>query len=206
MRSARVAALGLFLTAAVLTAQTPQTAPTPQTTEAPSPFGLKMGMKKEQLGEIVKEVSPYKYQLSSVSKRHPDLETYVATVTPNAGLCFIRALSPTLETKADGTELKTRFEDLKSQLEGIYGKPHVIDSLREGSNLDRSRDWMRALLENQRTLQARWSGPDDKLPMLPTIRKVYVAAFAATRTSGYLAVEYYFDNYEQCQDELSPKP
>jgi hypothetical protein len=192
-----VATLGLFFTANVLSAQTTDTP------EKPSPFGLHMGMTKDQIGEIVKEVSTFKFQLQSVSEPHQDLETYVATVTPNAGLCFIRALAPTMRISSDGTELKSAFEDLKLQIEAIYGKPYVVDSLKEGSTLDRPRDWMRALFEQERTLMARWSAPDDNLPMKPTIRKVYVAAFAESRSSGYLVVEFYFDNYDQCQEEIN---
>ena len=197
MRLASMATLGLFFTANVLSAQSTDTS------EKPSPFGLHMGMPKDQIGEVVKEVSTFKYQLGSVSEPHQDLETYVVTVTPNAGLCFIRALAPTMRVSSDGTELKSAFEDLKLQIEAIYGKPYVADSLKEGSTLDRPRDWMRALFEQERTLLARWSAPDDNLPMKPTIRKVYVAAFAESRSSGYVVVEFYFDNYDQCQEEIN---
>src|SRR5262245_10940493 len=176
-RLATLSALGLFLmTTVVVIAQSPLPA------EMPSPFGLKMGMTKDQVGEV-KELAPYKFELASVSKPHPYLDTYVATITPNAGLCFIRALSPTWEVRSDGTELKSRFNDLKSQVEGIYGKPSVTDSVQPGSNLNRDRDWMAALLQNERTLLARWSATEDNLPMKPSIRKVYVGAFAATKTS-----------------------
>ena len=173
----------------------------PQAPDIPSPFGLKMGMAKAEVG-IEKELSPYKFQLASVSKSHPDLATYVATVTPKAGLCFIRAISPTWKTSEDGAQLRSRFEEMKSQVEGIYGTPHLENSLQSGSTLDRARDWMTALLQKERTLLARWSGPDDNLPMKPTISKIYVGAFAVTRDSGYLAVEYYFSNYDQCQAEI----
>jgi hypothetical protein len=197
MRLASMAMPVLILTAMVLTAQSPQTS------DMPSPFGLQMGMTKDQIGEIKKEVSPYKFQLSTVTKPHPDLQTYVVTVTPNAGLCFIRALSPTLQVKPDGTELKSKFEDLKSQVEGIYGMPHVVDSLQADSTRTKPADWMMGLLQKERTLLARWSATDDNLPMKPTIRKIYVGAFAESKNSGYLAMEYYFDNYDSCQSEIS---
>lgn len=195
MRKRTLATLGLFMTTIFLAGQAPQTS------DVPSPFGLKMGMPKGQLA-IEKEVAPYKFQLASVSKSHPDLSTYVATVTPNAGLCFVRALSPTVKTSEDGAQLRSRFEEMKSQVTGIYGTPHLEDSLQSGSTLDKARDWMMALLQNERTLRARWSGPDDNLPMKPTISKIYVGVFAVTKDSGYLAVEYYFSNYDQCQVEL----
>lgn len=196
MRTAIMATLGLILTATVLTAQS-------KPPDAPSPFGLSMGMTKDKLGEIKTEVGPHKYQLTSVSKPHPDLEIYVATVTPNAGLCFIRTLSHTWQTKSDGTELKEKFYDMKAQLEGIYGKPNVTDSLVEGSKRTRPRDWMATLLDKERTLLARWSAAEDRLPMLPTIFKVYVGAYALSENSGYLVVEYYFTNYAQCESEIS---
>ena len=88
MRKAILATLGLILTATVLTAQSPRAS------DVPSPFGLKMGMTRDKL-DIKKEVSPHKFQLASVSKPHTDLDTYVVTITPQAGLCFIRTLSTT---------------------------------------------------------------------------------------------------------------
>ena len=197
MRTAVLATLALILTATVLPAQSTNPSDTP------SPFGLRMGMTKEKL-DIAKEVSPFKYQLASVSKPHNDLEVYVVTITPKAGLCFIRTLSTTWQTKSDGTELKARFEDMKSQLAAIYGKPHLVDTLQPDSKRTRPRDWMESLLEKERTLVARWSAIDDSLPMLPTISKIYVGAYALSPTSGYLVVEYYFTNYAQCFEEINP--
>ena len=190
-------ALGLFLIAILFQGQAPQPA------DLPSPFGLQMGMKNDQLGKIQSEISPYKFQLASVSKPHTDLEVYAVTATPNAGLCFIRAVSPNWKTTSDGAVLRSRFESMKSQLEGIYGKPYMLDSLNEGSRLNRPRDWMNALLKDERKLLARWS-LDDNLPMKPTIAKIYVAAYAVSDEAGYIAVEYYFTNYDQCQAELKP--
>src|SRR5262245_55037327 len=198
MIGSAAAVLGLFLTVILFQDQAPQPA------DLPSPFGLQMGMKNDQLGKIQSEISPYKYQLASVSKPHTDLEVYAVTATPNAGLCFIRAVSPNWKTSSDGAILRSRFESMKSQLEGIYGKPYLLDTLDEGSELNRPRDWMAALQKDERKLLARWSAADDKLTMKPTIAKIYVAAYAVSADAGYIAVEYYFTNYEQCQAELKP--
>jgi hypothetical protein len=172
-----------------------------QPAEVPTPFGLQMGMTKDQL-KIDKEVDRYKFQLSSVSRRHTDLDTYIVTVTPKAGLCFIRALSPDWKTNSDGAVLKSRFASMKTQVEDIYGKPVLLDSLQPESKLDKPNEWMAALQKRERTLLARWS-VDDGLPMKPTIMKIYVASYAASTEAGYLAVEYYFTNYEQCQAEVN---
>ena len=195
-RSVLVATLSLFLVATLTAGQ--ETPPA----EKPSPFGLQMGMTADQLGKIDREISPYKFQLSSVSKPHSDLEVYVVSAPPKAGLCFIRAVSPDWKTTSDGSLLKSRFESMKSQVEGIYGKPYLVDAVQSGSKLDRPRDWMAALLANERTLMARWSAADDDLPMKPTIAKIYVAAYALSPDTGYLAVEYYFTNYVQCEEEI----
>jgi len=195
MRFVILAMLGL--TAIGLHAQSPQTS------EMPSPFGLQMGMPRAKLGEVVKEVSRFKYQLASVSKPHNDLQTYVVTVTPKAGLCFIRALSPVWTTKNDGMELRSKFEDMTAQMESVYGTPFLVDSLREDSKRTQSKDWMAALLEKERTLQARWSAVDDKLPMKPSIAKIYVGTMALSPTAGHVIVEYYFTNYEDCMTEIS---
>lgn len=190
MRLAILATLGLT---AILRAQSPETS------EMPSPFGLQMGMTRAKLGEVKKEVSRYKFQLASVSKPHNDLQTYVATVTPKAGLCFIRALSPVWTTKPDGMELRSKFEDMTAQMEGVYGTPFLVDSVQPDS---KSKDWMTGLLEKERTLQARWSTVEDKLPLKPTIAKIYVGTMALSPTTGHVIVEFYFTNYEACMGEI----
>src|SRR5262245_37351091 len=91
---------------------------------------------------------------------------------------------------------------MKSQVEGIYGTPYLGQCVQSGSKLDKPRDGMSVLLANERTLMARWSAADDDLPMKPTIAKIYVAAYALTPETGYLAVEYYFTNYVQCEEEI----
>jgi len=186
MHVAILAILGLFL----------------QSAELPSPFGLQMGMPRTKIGEVVKEVSRYKFQLASVSKPHTGLQSYVATVTPKAGLCFIRALSPVITTKPDGSELRFRFEDMATQMESVYGKPHITDSLNPESKRTQSKDWMATLLDKERTLQARWSETDDNLPLKPTIAKIYVGTMALTPTTGHVIVEYYFENYGDCMAEI----
>src|SRR5262245_34393168 len=172
-----------------------------QSAEPPSPFGLQMGMPRAKIGEVVKEISRYKFQLASVSKPHSALNAYVATVTPKAGLCFIRALSPVITTKPEGTELRFQFEDMMAQMEGVYGKPFVTDSLKPDSKRTQAKDWMATLLDKERTLQARWSAADD-LPMKPTIAKIYVGTMAISSTTGHVVVEYYFDNYDACTAEI----
>jgi hypothetical protein len=175
----------------------------PENPDMPSPFGLQMGMTRAQLGEVKQEVSRYKYQLASVSKPHHDLQTYVVTVTPKAGLCFIRALSPPVSTKSDGTELRSKFEDMMAQMESVYGKPFVVDSLQPDSKRTQPKDWMAGLLEKDRVLQARWSTVDDKLPLKPTITKIYVGTMALSSTSGHVIVEFYFTNYDDCTAEIN---
>lgn len=175
----------------------------PENPDMPSPFGLQMGMPRAKIGEVKAEVSRYKYQLASVSKPHGDLSTYVVTVTPKAGLCFIRALSAPITTKSDGTELRSKFEDMAAQMESVYGKPFVTDSLQPGSKRTASKDWMAGLLEKERVLQARWSAADDRLPMKPTIAKIYVGTMALSQTSGHVIVEYYFTNYDDCTAEIN---
>jgi len=174
-----------------------------QTAEPPSPFGLQMGMPRAKIGEVVKEISRYKFQLASVTKPHASLQTYVVTVTPKAGLCFIRALSPVLTVKPDGSELKSAFEDMTAQMESVYGKPFLTDTLQPDSKRTQPKDWMNTLLDKERTLQSRWSAVDDKLPMKPTIAKIYVGTLALSPTTGHIIVEYYFTNYAECTAEIN---
>ena len=75
-----------------------------------TPFGFQIGQPKGTISNIDEEVGPHRFLLASVPKPDLVLEVYSVVVTPKAGLCSIRALSPELKTTPVGTELKSVFD------------------------------------------------------------------------------------------------
>ena len=194
MRPTLLAGVCVLLTAAVVTGQTANAT-------VASPFGLRMGLTRDMVGIIDEEVAPYKFLLNSVPKPDPDLAIYTVTVTPKAGLCTVRSMSPNVQTTAFGTELKSRFDRMVSQLAEVHGRPSVLNTLVRGSVLNEPKDWMASLLKKDRALFAMWSS--ENFLQTSALARVTVSANALSETRGYLAVQYYFSNYDQCQAEIA---
>ena len=81
-----------------------------------------MGAPKQTL-KVESEVGGSLVRLASVPRPHPDLETYLAQATPQAGVCFVKGVGKTVTTSVYGESVQTTFNDLKTQLEGVYGWP-----------------------------------------------------------------------------------
>src|SRR5262245_25659388 len=126
----------------------------------PAPFGIRMGAKKSELVHIKQELPNFKVVLDAVPKPHPDLESYVALVTPQTGVCYVKGIGKTVRTSVYGSELRSTFDDLRHQLEGVYGPGKVVDSLKPGSIWNEPKDFMMGLVKSERFLIARWTTSD----------------------------------------------
>ena len=166
-----------------------------------SPFGLKQGMSVEQLGGQPDSIGGGMYKLTSVPVPHPDLEFYVAQVSPRSGLCYIKGVGRPVRTSAYGTELKVRFENMRDEVSATYGHYRSVDMLLSDSMWEGPRDWMAGLAERERLLFAHWN-EDTRATLGPHLTSVFVGASAKSSQSGYVVVEYYFDNEPDCQQEI----
>lgn len=200
--SIRVAALAVkspsYLTVVFEHSDAAPTKPT-QVATATGPFGLRMGMTKLEL-HAGKQLEPFKYELSSVPKPHAAFESYVAEVTPKAGLCYLKGVGKDIQSNVYGVEIKTQFANLKNQLTQNYGEPEVIDTLLPGSIWNEPNEWLMALRKNERTLIAIWK-KENGAPLKGGVRVVYLGAGANRGDSGYVSVDYEFDNKDQCEAE-----
>jgi hypothetical protein len=166
------------------------------------PFGLEKGMTLQQIGGKPEQLAPGKYRISTVPKPHSAFETYVVEIGPHTGLCWIKAIGKTVPTSVYGSDLRTRFEDLRGRLADTYGNADSIDRLLPGSIWNEPKDWMMALVKKERVLLAIWSQKSGaKLP--PDIKSVGIAARALSTESGDIAVEYAFTNETECDAELA---
>ncbi|HEV7571085.1 MAG TPA: hypothetical protein VGQ21_06265 [Thermoanaerobaculia bacterium] len=175
--------------------------PDDSTAGLPAPFGIRMGASKQNVGKIDKEVAPFMFRLTTVPKPHTAFESYIVQITPKAGVCFVKAIGRNVRTSAYGSELRSEFDKIREQLEGVYGKPKIFDFLRDGSIWSEPREWMMSLYQKERLLGARWS-EEDGLITKYGINKVFLGSSAASTSEGYIVVEYYFSNTDLCESEV----
>ena len=169
---------------------------------ASGPFGVEKGSKLASLGES-KEIAPGKYTFTP-KKAHPAFETYVALVSDSQGVCWIKAIGKDIRTSTYGTELKSEFSSFEGKLSKVYGENKKFDYLMPGSIWDEPKDYMPALIKKERVLATLWSAEHNS-KMKDNLKSLALLASATSRDTGYIAIEYEFDNYDSCKKEISEK-
>ena len=164
---------------------------------ADGPFGLRMGMAPEAVGLDHEEVRRGLYKFSTVPQPHSGFEYYILKFGPSTGLCWIKGVGVNIQDSAYGVALRSGFTSLKDQLSKVYGQPKDMDLLMPGSIWDEPRDYMMALVKNERVLISTWdvAGKRD-------LKQVGLMASALRRDVGYLSLEYSFTNKDACDEEL----
>jgi len=197
-------ALGILAAAMVMLGASisyAQETPEPSAPEA-APFGLRQGMSAEELGLQAARIGDNMYKLTSVPVPHPDLEFYVAQVSPRSGLCYVKGVGKPVRTNGYGIELQSQFESMRSEISASFGHPRTVDLLLSDSMWEGPPNWMAGLAERERLLFAQWT-KETRATLGPHLTNVFVGAKAKDSASGYLVVEYYFDNEPDCQDEIA---
>jgi len=163
------------------------------------PFGLDFGMTYEQVSNISK-TEPINikedYYLITPPNTNDQFEVYVVCIHPKCGIYLIKAVSKDINSNAQGTALRSRFNDLVSTVEKTYGKCKKEDFAVKGSYWGNQPDYyMYALARDERVLMATWGKKEgSKLP--PEILAIFVEAKAENSSTGYLIIEYYSKNYD----------
>jgi hypothetical protein len=165
---------------------------------ADGPFGLRMGMTPDDVGLNHEEVRRGLYKFSTVPQPHSGFEYYILKFAPSTGLCWIKGVGENIQGSAYGVSLRAGFSALKDQISKVYGQPEDMDVLMPGSIWDELRDYMMALVKNERVLISTWdvSGKRD-------LKQVGLMANALRRDVGYLTLEYSFTNKDACDQELA---
>jgi len=169
---------------------------------AAGPFGVEQGAKLASLGET-KEIAAGKYTFTP-KKAHPAFETYVALVSDSQGVCWIKAIGKDIITSTYSTELKSKFSSFEGKLSKVYGENKKYDYLMPDSIWDEPKDYMPALIKKERVLASLW-GAEYNSKMKDNLKSLALLASGSTRESGYIAIEYEFNNYEACKKEISEK-
>jgi len=166
-------------------------------------FGLKMGMTLSQIDKNARKIGDWTYEVK-VPKPHSFFEFYSVQISPTKGLYSIKAVSKEIDTSVYGTELKSSFDDLEKKLIKAYGKNKRLDYLSYDSIWSEPKDWMMALLKKERTLESYWN-KDTKFKKVDNLQQIILSAIPFNTNTGYITLEYYYSNYDECNKEKSAK-
>lgn len=168
------------------------------------PFGLVMGMKKEDFLCDLKEVSPGEYVVSEMPRPHPLFHIYFVTITQNYGLSSIRACTEDIKSNRSGSNIKVVFHGIKKRLENSYGVSTLTDELIQGSIWNEPEDWMHALESGDQELSAYWSDLHGS-QMKNAVDSILLMAHAHDVETGFITADYSFDNHGMAMKEKADK-
>lgn len=163
------------------------------------PFGLKIGTPLSQL-EVDNSIEypDGKILLKSVPKPHEFFKTYIIKSSKKTGLCYISAFSEEVTTDSHGTQVKSKFNNLKRRLSEKYGKPTDLnDSLKSGSIWNQPEDWVNAIKSQDRKLHAFWNKDEGKIELIGlSVFQPPVFQYPM------IVLDYSFNNYDACEKEI----
>jgi hypothetical protein len=166
------------------------------------PFGLSMGMKLSEFKGTLKEVKPHVYRTSDVPKKHSAFEYYILRFGPQSGLYYIKAVGSDISTNPYGQEVLDAFNAMEEKLKNIYGPNKRLDFLMKDSIWNEPRDWMKGLTKNERVLSALWRKADGAT-LKDDLHTVCLAVRGASRSTGFIVLEYLFLNQDACEAEIA---
>ena len=171
------------------------------------PLGFQMGLSVKNIEDMTgKQLKPvdgsYGLYVVDVSPKKNNLfESFGLVISPNVGLCQIRAITHDINTDSYGLELKSQFDDLAGSITAIYGNGKKGDFLYPGSIWDRPQDWLSGLVKQERVYMQEWSGPNDTMNK-NEIKSIILSAKGKNTSQGYIVLQYSFKNNSKCQEEI----
>lgn len=166
------------------------------------PFGLWMGMFISDFDAPLEEIAPCKFMVPVVPKPHSAFERYVCQISPQSGLSWIKAIGKTIATSSYGVELKSAFDAMEQKLAATYGRQKKFDFLMHESIWNEPRDWMQAILNKERVLISEWN-KDTGASLADSLTSVALVLGVFDTSSGYIAIEYSFENAAQAEAEIA---
>lgn len=171
------------------------------------PFGLKMGLSKDQIEAMGIHFSIGEdgyLNTDKLQEPHSDFRGYSLLIGEKEGLCRLFAFGKEIDAGAFGTELLAKFDSLEKQLQDIYGKSFRNDFLRVGSMWNEPQYWMMGLLKKDRTLTALWTAQAGSA-LKEGIESVALSAMAWNGSSGNVILVYEFSNFAACKKSIDEK-
>jgi len=163
------------------------------------PFGLEMGMSHQVITEDAEEIAPNLYRKNELPKKSTLFDRYLVQSTSETGLCYLKGIGKDIRTNDFGSAVRSEFEELVRLLERKYGTPHEqYDFVRAGSLWDNPEDFMMSLYRGDRFLVASWESSEAQT-LSDSLQTIGVGASALSTNTGYIWLEYYFLNYDECK-------
>jgi hypothetical protein len=91
---------------------------------------------------------------------------------------------------------------MEKKLAAGHGKYKRMDFLMSGSIWDQPREWMQSFLQKERVLMTEWSSEHGST-LGSSVKSVALVAQAMDEHSGYIAIEYSFENSDASDAELA---
>ncbi|QTP54110.1 hypothetical protein HNO51_05095 [Billgrantia sulfidoxydans] len=170
------------------------------TAKSATPFGFEKGLKVEEVTCDIEEINFGIYVTSQPPKPHSSFSSYVLRIAPQSGLYWVKGISGDIETDSAGTMLKSRADNMIERLAKVYGPPERILFFNPGTIWGESEDFMMGMACNEIHYGASWSKEAHELPS--GLGNIYFAINAKSSNTGYMIIEYEFDNHEQGEREV----
>lgn len=186
-------------------ASTPE--PQPKATSWDGPFGVQMGLTKQQVldatGAQALPDRPFTYVASTAPRGHIDFPNYAYTIGNQAGLCSIVGLGDEFDTDSFGNAVRGRFASLEDALTKKYGEPTSTNkSLASGSIWNEPRDWIMGLAKGERSYRVEWTASAAH-PLPDHLVLIRLGARAPRSDRGALGIWYQFENEPACDKEVA---
>ncbi len=164
------------------------------------PFGFDIATDINNYSSCTASDSPGMYRCSTASKPHPDMEYYMVQAFPSTGICWIKGVGKDIDDSGAGLRTKGAADRISAQIESVYGSERKLtDFLQYESIWDEFDDWMMGLVRNERYYMYVWQSETGFNP-LKNVEQIYVAANALSGNVGYVVVEFYGINNDDCDD------
>ncbi|WUR15680.1 hypothetical protein E7V67_011425 [[Empedobacter] haloabium] len=172
------------------------------------PFGLAGGMsiaELSQLGFKESETSPNVF-VGKPPKPLDGITDYSVFATPTAGVCRIRANHDVDLVNDSGDQLRTKVDQYAELMSVKYGKYSTKVNY-TGREVYRNNPqfWMMALKEESVFYAYDWSTKKLETPLPDKMANIEVAANAISTSKGYVSIQYTYDNFEVCREEMKKK-
>lgn len=171
------------------------------------PFGLSNGMTFEEVTDACGGIAPKRIEnddryLIQPEKSHSMFKTYIAWISEDYGLYYIRAISDEIDTNSYGTELKDAFYSFEPRLEKIYGKGILFDDLTDENTIYRFDSyWFSALSEGARALYAMWIPKKGERVLKDDLTFIRLWVSDSGFQKGIILLDYEFTNHEQAESK-----
>lgn len=182
----------VFLTVGILSASS----------ASAQPFGIAMGTPVALLDVNRENFEPGWHLLESVPKTHSSFNGYVAVASPQSGVCAVIGTSGFFDGDVDGSQIIPVLDKLKGQLDNKYGNSKLDVSIRDDAEFSGKDQWTMALMKGERIHMATWNSSNGS-NLTDGIANIVLEASAFYETRPSFRIEYQFENYEKCQNEIA---